>query len=290
MDTRVDVPFDVPDSAVAALLARIDSVLDNGLGPFLTARAGSAYCLRSLRTTGALISVVVRGCKRIHHGDRMIEIRPGRAVAIAPGVCIDVENIPDPTSGEYLAALHVLSEEVVTMARTLLGGKAAGTTRPARDAPCQLIELSEVSDELAACADAAHGQVMPRFQHALLGLLLRLHECGVDACLAQPQPRLADKISLLLHGSPNREWRSVDIEEHFAISGATLRRQLSAEGTSLRVLLTEARLGQALLLLQSTRLPVKTVAARAGYRSVSSFVRRFQARYGVEPSQVANAG
>jgi AraC-like DNA-binding protein len=37
------------------------------------------------------------------------------------------------------------------------------------------------------------------------------------------------------------------------------------------------------------RLPVKTVAARSGYRSVSSFVRRFHERYGVEPSKVTNA-
>ncbi|NZD47207.1 AraC family transcriptional regulator [Sphaerotilus sulfidivorans] len=39
-------------------------------------------------------------------------------------------------------------------------------------------------------------------------------------------------------------------------------------------------------LLYTTRLPVKTVAQRVGYRSVSSFVRRFGERYGVEPSRI----
>ena len=282
----------LPASAagVMGLLAHLETLLDagDGSGPFLTARAGNAYCLRSLRTTGAFFSVVIKGRKRIHQGARMIEIVPGNAVAIAPGACIDVENIPDPETGEYLAALHVLPEEVVAMARTLLGSATANAW-PAAGTPCQLIDLRDVASEMAACAGAAQKLAVPRFRHALLGLLLRLHEHGIDACLTQPRPRLADAVSQLLHGAPNREWRSVDVEAHFALSGATLRRQLAAEGTSLRELLTEARLGQALSLLQSTRLPVKTVAARAGYRSVSSFVRRFQARYGVEPSRVANA-
>ena len=38
----------------------------------------------------------------------------------------------------------------------------------------------------------------------------------------------------------------------------------------------------------STQLPVKSVAARVGYTSVSAFIKRFRERYGVEPSRVAN--
>ena len=226
----VDMPKEAASSIVstqvANLLRQLRCLLEepNGGGLFVTARAGTAYCLRSLRTSGAFISVVLSGYKRIHHGGQVIDIRPGNAVAIAPGTCIDVENVPDPVTGEYLAALHVLPESVVAMARTMLGSGATGNAWPTVERSSQLINLRDVARELTVCANAAQQQAVPRFQHALLGLLLRLHECGVDACLAQPQPRLADKVSLLLHGAPNREWRSVDIEAHFAISGATLRR------------------------------------------------------------------
>ena len=39
-------------------------------------------------------------------------------------------------------------------------------------------------------------------------------------------------------------------------------------------------------LLYGTQLPLKTVAARVGYRSPDGFVRAFRARYGLEPSQL----
>ena len=65
--------------------------------------------------------------------------------------------------------------------------------------------------------------------------------------------------------------------------------QLAAAGTSLRDIIASARLAQALTLLISTRLPVKSVAQRVGYASAASFSKRFTERYGVEPSRVSSA-
>jgi AraC-like DNA-binding protein len=73
------------------------------------------------------------------------------------------------------------------------------------------------------------------------------------------------------------------------VSGATLRRRLSVEKTTLRSAVTEARLSCAMELLYTTRWPIKTVAARVGYRSSSTFVRRFTERYGMEPGHIGNA-
>ena len=277
----------------AALNARLTSVLESAddAGVFVTARAGNAYCLRSIRTTASFFSVVLKGRKRIHHGENLLEIIPGHAVVIAAGCCIDVENIPDPKSGEYLAALMVLPEEVLTVTRTLLGEQTggAGPQSAADSPPCSVVTLESIAAELGRCTEFSTASEQPRFRHALAGLLLKLYELGITGFLQPMRPRLADSISSLFATEPAREWRSMDIEDRLAMSGATLRRQLAAEQTSLRQILTETRLGQALQLLQSTRLPVKTVAARSGYRSVSSFVRRFHERYGVEPSRVANA-
>lgn len=277
----------------ATLRARLLAVLEAGDDQcvLLAARAGNAYCLRSIRTSGAFLSIVLKGRKRVHHGGDCIDIVPGYAVVIAAGCCIDVENIPDPESGEYLAALIGLPPAVLTIARTLLGeDRDARPPRSAAAGPCSLVALETIAADLERCIECAKASALPRFHHALAGLLLKLHECRITSFLQASRPRLADSISALLATAPARAWRSVDIEDHLAVSGATLRRQLAAEQTSLRRILSETRLGQALHLLQSTRLPVKTVAARSGYRSVSSFVRRFHERYGVEPSRVANAG
>lgn len=283
----------------ATLNARLLAVLDSAdaEGGFVTARAGNAYFLRSIRTSASFFSVVLKGYKRIHHGENRFEIGPGHAVMIAAGCCIDVENVPDPESGEYLAALMVLPEEVLNITRTLLGAQTGAVTpQSAADSscsapcstPCSVVTLESIAAELRLCTEYSTASDRPRFHHALAGLLLKLHELGITAFLQPMRPRLADSISSLLATEPAREWRSMDVEERLAMSGATLRRQLAAEQTSLRQILSETRLGQALQLLQSTRLPVKTVAARSGYRSVSSFVRRFHERYGVEPSRVAN--
>lgn len=42
-------------------------------------------------------------------------------------------------------------------------------------------------------------------------------------------------------------------------------------------------------LLYTTRLPLKTVAARVGYRSLGSFSKRFVERYGLEPAAIGNS-
>ena len=68
------------------------------------------------------------------------------------------------------------------------------------------------------------------------------------------------------------------------LSGPTLRRRLAGESTSLRAVIADARIAEALRLLMTSRLPVKAVAARVGYSSVASFSRQFTERYGTEPS------
>lgn len=275
----------------ARLLQTVESDVDlrSDSDSFIVARAGTAYCLRSIRTVAPMLSIVLKGRKRIHLGRETLEAVPGRAAFVAASSCIDVENTPDQECGEYRAALLVFPEAVVGMARALLGEAGAVSALPGVVPPCQVLELGVLASEIGLCIDY-HVAVAPsRFQHALIGLLLKLHESGVAASLRPSRPRLADSIAGLLAREPEREWRSIDLEDHLAMSGATLRRQLAAEQTSLRAILAETRLSRALHLLQSSRLPVKTVASRSGYRSVSSFVRRFHERYGVEPSRVANS-
>jgi AraC-like DNA-binding protein len=124
--------------------------------------------------------------------------------------------------------------------------------------------------------------------HALLGLLLALARAGHDQFLHAQDPSMAARIRLLVAATPARNWVSVDFEMALHVSGATLRRRLAQEDTSLRQVLRETRLQHGLGLLQSTRRPLKSIALACGYLSVASFSRGFVAQFGVEPSAVSS--
>lgn len=252
MNSLVSGVSDATETA-SALVARLTTLVerDGAGGTVLAARAGNAYRLRSLRTSGAFISLVLMGSKRIHHGGGVDEVVVGQGAVVAAGQCIDVENLPSAATGQYLAALILLPESVLQIARTLLGEPIVSTAAM----PCATFPLQAIAADLARCVGDDTPLTRSRREHALAGLLLTLHEAGIDTALQALRPRLCDSIGSLLASEPAREWRSADIEERFAVSGATLRRQLAAEKTSLRLLLAETRLSQALHLLQSTRLP-----------------------------------
>jgi AraC-like DNA-binding protein len=99
---------------------------------------------------------------------------------------------------------------------------------------------------------------------------------------------MAARIRLLVAQAPARNWSSRDFEAALHVSGATLRRRLAQEETSLRSILKETRLHHALGLLQSSRRPLKSIALACGYQSLASFSRGFAAQFGVTPTAVSN--
>lgn len=178
---------------------------------------------------------------------------------------------------------------VVELVRMLLDAHAlppapgpafsTGLLAPLYDDLRRLVMLSHNGD---AGMDAAARD------HVLAGLLLALARSGQSQFRLAQDPALAARIRLLVRADPAREWCSAEVEARLHMSGATLRRHLAAESTSLRVLVREARLDHGLHQLQATRRPLKTVAQACGYRSVPSFCRQFAARFGVDAATVAN--
>lgn len=79
----------------------------------------------------------------------------------------------------------------------------------------------------------------------------------------------------------------VDMEsvaESLGISTRTLRRQLSAEGSSFRTLLEEVREILACELIKTTNLPLEEIALRVGYSETSNFFHAFKRWKGVTPN------
>jgi AraC-like DNA-binding protein len=116
--------------------------------------------------------------------------------------------------------------------------------------------------------------------------MLALVRAGHAGFLDAREERFEARVRALVSEAPARPWSSAMLERLLHVSGATLRRKLAAEGTSLREVVTEARLHHAVALLQTRPLPLKTVAAQSGYRSVQAFSRQFEARFGVDPMTV----
>lgn len=78
----------------------------------------------------------------------------------------------------------------------------------------------------------------------------------------------------------------VTIASKLGVTERTLRRHLSAEGTTFRKIYLDARLAIGYELLSTASLDVSTVAQRTGYSEPSSFVRAFTKKYGCSPGQI----
>jgi AraC-like DNA-binding protein len=197
-----------------------------------------------------------------------------------------VQNIPE--QGDYRAWCVPFPWRVIDLARTLLSAHAPP---PAAGGNCTTGSLDALHGELRPLLDALRTAPSDAcaLDHALLGVLLALHRAGDDQFRLAHDLSLSARIRLLVAAAPGRDWASADFEERLHMSGATLRRRLADEGTSLRTVLRDARLQHALGLLQTTRRPLRTVAADCGYRSVPSFARLFETRFGVDPLALSNA-
>ena len=210
-------------------------------------------------------------------------LRPGLLNVMCAGARLDVVNRPDPATGRYLTLLVPLCEEVLAAARLLWGTPVAGS---AAGPMLRCVAVKDFSEEMAAWSEALLRDDHAGARVALVSLVIGLARQGMTRLLFPPAETLAQRIRRHVMDAPDRDWQSRDLEALLGMSGATLRRHLAAEDTSLRELLIDVRMGIALNLLYGTQLPLKTVAARVGYRSPDGFVRAFRARYGLEPSQL----
>ncbi|MBB5875271.1 helix-turn-helix domain-containing protein [Xanthomonas sp. 3498] len=268
----------------ALLLARLASLAD-------CAQAEGYACISARREHGARsveiprpqLAILLQGRKQVRTATQTLAFVPGDLFLVTRRCRIDVVNIPDPNSGVYLSVLVPLCEEALSAARVLWNEPL-----PAAGAELARLRAEDVGGTLLQWRQALQDGRYTEARLALAALVVALCRRGHGGLLLPPAPSVAAQVRDLVAAQPQRAWRSRDIEDSLGLSGATLRRHLAGEGTSLRELLADARLAHAMQLLYTTRWPLKTVAAHAGYRSVRSFSQRFQQRYGLDPSSIGN--
>jgi len=103
---------------------------------------------------------------------------------------------------------------------------------------------------------------------------------------AATTPSLMRRVWGLLGSDPARDWNTGAVSQAVAMSEATLRRRLAAEGAKFSELLADVRMTRALQLLQSTSLPISRIALEVGYESASRFAIRFRKRFGFAPTAI----
>lgn len=266
------------------LLERLRVLARKQESPYcLCVRAIHAHQITAVEVGQPSLVIPLQGLKRAREQGDWLLIPPGRLLLIPGARRLDMENIPDEACGEYSAIALSLEPQTLEAARQLLTGQAF-----VEPGPIVSVELDGLAAALLNWLDMLEQGEAVFACHAMTGVVLRLHALGLGGLLARTTPSLAERIRTMVAAEPAREWSSRDIEHAMGMSGATLRRQLAAAGSSLREIIASARLAQALTLLQSTRLPVKSVAQRVGYASAASFSKRFAERYGVEPSRVGS--
>ncbi len=275
----------VPIDTTASLLATLARLAD-------CQRADGYACITARREHGASsveipqpqFAILLQGRKQVRTAQQSLEFEPGDLFLITRRCRIDVVNIPDPHSGLYLSAIVPMCAEALTAARALWNEPLP----EAGDALARLPLTEHVATLLQWRQALEHGQYTEA-RLALASLAVAFCRRGHGSLLVPPEPSVGERIRDLIAAQPERDWQSRDFEAQLGLSGATLRRRLASEQSSVRELITDARLAHAMSLLYTTRLPLKTVAARVGYRSLGSFSKRFVERYGLEPAAIGNS-
>lgn len=257
----------------------------------VTVVAHRAYRINALAVDQPVLILPLTGTKWVELSGVRDEVLPGACLMIHQATSLQIENVPPPHGGApYQAWAIGFPWRIVELARTLLDGHpqplAVARTTPAftRGGIEPLLPALRQMLDVLDCPRTPDAALV---DHALLGLLIALARSGHGHFLRASDPSTSARIRLLVSGAPDREWASFDFEQALHVSGATLRRRLAQEHTSLRALLLEARLHHGLALLQNGRKSLKAVAQACGYRSVPSFTRNFSARFGIDPSAVA---
>jgi AraC-like DNA-binding protein len=222
----------------------------------------------------------------LRHGKKILQsakgrwvIRGGEAIAIAGGQTLDVTNRLSER-GLYEARWLLWDPAILARfegaAPPLVGAAVLGKI----DAPF----IAAFDRALEAIADV---QQIPEevAQHRLAEVLLWLAARGVHFAAAE-SPTLSVKLRRLFETDLAEPWTAAAVAQQLAMSEATLRRRLAAEGTSFGDLLTDVRMCSAMVLLQSTGAAVNRIALDVGYESASRFAIRFRMRFGFPPTAI----
>ena len=113
-----------------------------------------------------------------------------------------------------------------------------------------------------------------------------LEQCERETALSDPGPdNLLDRVRTQLVAGPDGYPDQEQVASRLAMSARTLKRKLQEHGTTFRTLVDDARLREALRMLDNPDLDVGHIAFSLGYSDPACFTRAFRRWSGQTPTQ-----
>lgn len=230
--------------------------------------------------------MVLSGQKTVSNGDKIDRCAPGEFLGIPAPASFDMINEPDEDSRQYLALCIPFESRLIERFLQLYPGMALGDHKKSAIPINGYDTLYSAVLHFLQMADAP-GQDRNVIEHRLLEILLCLvKDSAASHMLLSMSDQWRQRLASLFLTDPAKAWRAQDVCRLLAVSESTLRRNLRQENASFQLVLDDVRLGQGLVQVQMTRLPIGRIAANCGYQSASRFSARFRQRFHVTPSQL----
>ena len=277
----------IPDDRLRErLLARLRGFRAPGAaGVHNHARKLFSYCalererLAAIKLPHPLIGIVLRGRKEVWLGDANQVFEPGSVIVLPRNIPMDVVNMPED-NGIYESLILEVPELPEGVAPLSLA------ERRAREKASNGFGVALSDGLVEALSHAAsaitHDETSETVKTLRLSEVLALLR-PLPAARALFYARVSDEVAWLIASAPSQDWTVSRIAEEIGLGASTLRRRLTAEGCSFRMILREARLNLARSALAAGASSV-TAAEAAGYISRSHFARRYRESFGTTPS------
>ncbi|ROR47850.1 UNVERIFIED_ORG: AraC family transcriptional regulator [Providencia alcalifaciens] len=238
--------------------------------------------LHRVKMFSATLYHVTQGSKIIIHNNEQLIAESNSLIVIPANISMEIINRPE--NGFFNSDLLFLSSEILSKFKTKYMDNYPEGQLISHCAPFNK-DLSIVwSAVLNAVRSNLSGAVQ---EHLVMRLLRELHKEGlVGPLLIEPHLNLTEQVRQIILFSPATPWTVGNIANKLSLGSSTLRRRLYSEGYNFRKIIEEVRMAHALLLLQSTRLPIADVALQCGYLCSSRFTIRFQHHYGCLPKNI----
>ncbi|SFU25900.1 helix-turn-helix transcriptional regulator [Paraburkholderia aspalathi] len=256
-----------------------------GLYSFALPSIHSKQVARSFLFFDVTLMVVLRGRLQVDDvasvGDAGF---PKELVCVAEGVCADVLKEPAETEGAFRSIFLAISSDVLIDFFRMYPDFAGGGVplRTCRKHPLDKA-LLETFRHCIRGLSQGNSSSEAELRHRLMGLLLGLATRGI--VFQRPDgERCAERVRLVVQSDIASRWTAKSVGERLAMSEATLRRKLAAEGLQFKSLLSEVRMHHAMALVQTTQWSIQRISEACGYDSTARFSARFRSRFGRAPS------
>lgn len=261
-----------------------------GVGVAAHVLQGRGLQILRMRVDQPALILVDRGIKTVKPArGASVRGRPGQMLLLSGQQTVDFTN--DVAEGEHYEARWLVLHNALLEDAFYREAAARIASVDSPLAPVRL--LARVRTDLADAFERGRQALAP--DPALPDAVVRLRvlevmqwllEDGLVLRSAPAEMNVSVQVRALIAGRLDHDWTAARVAQALAMSEATLRRRLAAEGASMTALIVDARMASALTLLQATTHPVSRIANAVGYDSPSRFAIRFRERFGFAPTVV----